>query len=74
LHRGTQTDVTSASVTTSPPTIIPTTSIKGFTYEPPKQERIDDDDEDDDYDEDGNFVEEEAHAYGRKNVGPVTSP
>jgi len=72
LHRGTQTDVTSASVTTSPLTIIPTTSIKEFKYKPPKQERVEYD-EPDNYDEDDNFVEE-ARAYGRENVGSVASP
>jgi len=42
--RGTQTDVTSASVTTSP-LLIPTTAIKEFKYDHPKQERVGDDDE-----------------------------
>jgi len=68
-RRGTQTDVTSASVTTSPLPVLPSTS-KEFKYEPPKQERVDDDE--DDYDD--NFVEDEARAYGRENVGPVASP
>jgi len=69
MRRGTQTTVTSASVTTSPP------PIKEFNYEPPKQERVEDDyDAEDDYDEDDNFVEDGAREYGRENVGPVSSP
>jgi len=44
MRRWTQTDVTSVSVTTSPP-LIPTPAIKELKYEPPKQE---DDDEDED--------------------------
>jgi len=50
-------DVTSASLTTTPPPppVIPSTS-KEFKYEPPKQDRNDEDN----YDEDGNFVEGEA--------------
>jgi len=69
IRRGTQTAVTSASVTaTTPP-------IKEYTYEPTKQERVEDDDDDeDDYYEDVNFVEDEAREYGRENVGPVASP
>jgi len=67
LRRGTQTDVTSASVTAS--TLPP--PMKGFTYEHPKGERVEDDD--DDYDED-NFVEDEAREYGTENFGPVASP
>jgi len=50
-RRGTQTDVTPVSVTTSP-------------------ERVDDDY----YYYYRNFVEDEALAYGRENVGPVASP
>jgi len=70
MRRGTQTTVTSSSVTETPP------PIKEFTYEPAKQERVeeDDDDDEDDYDEDDNFVEDEAREYGRENVGPVASP
>jgi len=61
-RRGTQTDVTAASVTASdlPP------PMKEFTYEPSK-ERVEDDDDDD------NFVEDEAHEYGREYVGPAAS-
>ena len=44
--------------------------MKEFTYEPSKEERVDGDDE---YDDDDNFVEDEAHEYGRANVGPVAS-
>jgi len=71
MRRGTQTDVTSASVTTSPPPI-PTTAIKEFKYEPSKEENDDDVDEAD-YVDDGNFVDDEARAFGRENVGPVAS-
>ena len=70
MRRGTQTDVTAASVTAShlPP------PMKEFTYESSKDERVEDDDDDDDeYDDDDNFVEDEAHEYGRENVGPVAS-
>jgi len=70
-RRSTQTNVTSASVTTSSLPLIPSTSIKEFEYEPPKQERVDDDD---DYDEDDNFVEDEARTHGRENVSSVASP
>jgi len=36
---------------------------------------VDDDDENEvDYDEDDNFVEDEARAYGREKVGSVASP
>ena len=63
-RRGTQTDVTSASVTTSPP-LIPTPAIKEFKYEPPKKGDVDDEDKDD-YDDDDNFVENDARAYCRK--------
>ena len=75
MRRGSQTHVTSASFTTSPPPIL-STSIREFKYEPPKQERFDeeDDEDEDDYDEDDNFVEDEAHAYGSENVGPIASP
>jgi len=72
ILRGTQTSVTSASVTATPPP----PPIKEYKYEPPKQERVEeeDDDDEDDYDEDVNFVVEEAREYGRENVGPVASP
>jgi len=33
-----------------------------------------DDDDDDEYDNDDNFVEDEAREYGRENVGPVARP
>jgi len=69
MRRGTQTTLTSASVTATPP------QIKEFTYETVKQVRVeeDDDDDEDDYDEDDNLVEDEAREYGRENVGPVAS-
>jgi len=66
MRRGTQIDVMSPSVTTSPP-VITTTAIKGFKYKPPKQE------DDNDEDEDVNFVEDEARGYGWENVGVVSS-
>ena len=71
-RRGTQTDLTSASVDTSltPPSVIPSTSNE-FKYEPPKLER---DIDKDHYDDDDNFVEEEARAYGKENFGTVSSP
>jgi len=70
MRRGIQTSVTSASVTATPPP-----PIKEYTYEPPKQERVEEEDDDeDDYNEDDNFVEDEARKYGRENVGPVPSP
>jgi len=70
MSRGTQTNVTSESVTAIPPP-----PIKEYTYEPPKQERVEEDDNDeDDYNDDENFVEDEAREYGRENVGPVGSP
>jgi len=49
--------------------------MKEFTYEPSKDERVeeDDDDDDDEYDDDDNFVEDESHEYGRENVGSVAS-
>jgi len=71
MRRGTQTAVKSASVTATPPS----PPIKEYTYELPKQERVEDDDDDeDDYNEDDYFVEDEAREYGRENVGPVASP
>ena len=54
LRRGTQTDVTSASVTSSP---LP--PMKEFKYEPPTEERVEENDEDD-YDDDDSLVEHEA--------------
>jgi len=71
MRRGTQTDVTSASVTISPP-LFPTPAIKEFKYELPKQE--DDENDDDDYNEDVNFVEGQARSYRRENIGPLASP
>jgi len=69
ICRGTQTMVTSPPFTATPPP-----PNKDFTYEPGKQERVEEDDDDaDDYDED-DFVEDEAREYGRNNVGPVASP
>ena len=70
MSHGAQTEITSASITTSPP-LIPTPTTKEFKYEPQKQE---DDDDEDDYDDDDNFVEDEAIAYGRENVCPLASP
>ena len=73
MRRRTQTDITSASFTDSPEIPIPSTAIKGFKYEPPKQ--VDDDKEDgDDYVEDDSFIEDETRAYGIENVGPVANP
>jgi len=69
MRRGTQTAVSSASVTATPPP-----PIKEYTYEPPKQERVEEDNDEDDYNEDDNFVEDEARGDGRENVGPVASP
>ena len=66
LRRGTQTDVTSASVIASP---LP--PMQDFKYEPPKEERVE---YDDDSDDDDNFVEDEPREYGRENVGPVAIP
>ena len=71
MRRGIQTAVTSASVTTTPP---PPPPIKEYTYEPPKQERVEYDDDEDDYNEYDNFVEDKGREYGRENVGPVASP
>ena len=70
MPRGTQTVVTSPSVTATP-TPPP---IEEFKYEPPKQERVEDADDEDDYNEDDNFVEDEAGEYGRENVGPAACP
>jgi len=73
-RRGTQTGLSSASVT-APILVIPSTSTREFKNEPPKHEAIlDDDVEDDVYDDDDNFVEEEAPAYGREIVVRVASP
>ena len=62
---GTQTDVTSASVTEIRPS-------KEIIYETPKREpvREDKDDDDDEY----GFLEEEAKRFGKENVGTVASP
>ena len=64
-RRGTQTDVTSASVTDIRPS-------KEIIYETPKREpvRQDGDDDDDDDDDDG-FLEEDGKRFGRENVGSV---
>ena len=68
-RHGAQTAVTSESVTANPP------QIKEYTYEPTKQERVEDYvDDENDYNEDDNFVEDEAREYGRENVGPVAIP
>jgi len=48
--------------------------MKEFTYEPPKEERVENDDDNDENDDDHNFVEDEAREYGRENFGPVASP
>ena len=48
--------------------------MKEFTYEPPKEERVENDDDNDENDDDHNFVEDEAREYGRENIGPVASP
>jgi hypothetical protein len=61
--RGTQTDVTSASVTDIRPS-------KEIIYETPKLEPVREADDDDD---DG-FLEEDAKRFGRENVGSVASP
>ena len=70
MRRGTQMDVTAASLTASP---LPP-PMKQFTYEPSKEERVEDDDDDDEYDVDDKFVEDEAWDYCSENVGPVASP
>jgi len=63
----TQTTVKSASVTATPPP-----PLKEYTCETGKQELVEE--EDDDYNEEYNFVEDEAREYGRENVGTVASP
>jgi len=35
---------------------------------------VEEDDVEDEYDDDHNFVEDEALEYGRETVGPVVSP
>jgi len=70
MRRGTQTAITAASVTATPPT----PPNKEYTYELPKQERVEDDDDKEYYNDDDNFVEDEAREYGRENVGPLASP
>jgi len=68
MRRGTQTTVKWASVNTTPPA---PRNIE-YTYEPAKQERVEEElDYEDDYNEDDNFVEDEAREYGRDNVEPV---
>jgi len=70
MRRGTQTDVTAASVTASP---LPP-PMKGFTHEPSKEERVEEEDDiDDEYDDVDNIVEDEVQEYGRENVIPVAS-
>ena len=64
-RRGTQTAVTSASV--SAPQIRPS---KVIIYETPKREPVREDNvHDDDYDDE--FLEEDAKRLGRENLGPV---
>jgi len=49
--------------------------MKEFKYEPSKEERVEDDDDgENDYNDDDNFVEDEAREYGRENVGTVAIP
>jgi len=48
--------------------------MKVFTFELPKEERVQDDDDDYEYDDYDNFVEDEDREYGRENVRPVASP
>jgi hypothetical protein len=64
-RRGTQTDVTSATVTDIRPS-------KEIIYETPKSEPVREDDDDDD--EDDGFLEEDGKKFGRENVGSVASP
>ena len=54
----------------------PPPPIKEFTYEPAKQERVEenDDNDEDDCNEYDNFVEDEVREYSRENFGPVSSP
>ena len=61
-RRGSQTDVTSASVTDMRPS-------KEIIYETSKRETVRQDDDDDD---DG-FLEEDAKRFGRENVGSVAN-
>ena len=61
-RRGTQTDVTSASVTDIRPS-------KEIIYGTPKREPVRGDDDDDD-----GFLEEDAKRFGRENVGAVANP
>jgi len=56
MRRGTQTTATSASFTATPQP----PPIKEYTYEPAKQEIVEDDDDEDDHNEDDNLVEDEA--------------
>jgi len=64
-RRGTQTGITSASVTDIRPS-------KEIIYETPKREvvREDNDDDDNEY----GFLQEDAKRFGRENVGSVASP
>jgi len=67
-RHGTQTDVTSASV--SDTHIRPS---KEIIYETPKREPVrEDNDDDDDFDDE--FLKEDAKRFGRENVGPVGGP
>jgi len=61
-RRGTQTDITSASVTDI-------RLSKVIIYETPKREPLREDNDDDD---DG-FLEEDAKRFGRDNLGSVAS-
>ena len=71
MRRGTQSTVTSASVSATPPPP-PFTEYK---YVPAKQECVEEDDVDQvDYNEDDNFFEDESLVYGKENVGTVASP
>jgi len=60
-RRGTQTDLTAASVADMRPS-------KEIIYETPKREPLR---EDDDADYNDEFLEEDAKRFGRENVGPV---
>ena len=64
-RRGTQTDVTSASVTDIRPS-------KQIIYETPKSEPVREDN--DEHGDDDWILEEDAKRFGRENVGSVASP
>jgi hypothetical protein len=66
-RRGTQTDVTSASVTDTQ-----TRPSKEIIYETPKSEPVRENNGDDDYDDE--FLEEDAKRFGRENVAPIAGP